>query len=140
MATPSNLTKMRNKAVVAFLDGRRLKGRILNFSPLKNRFRLFSEENSPQNRGTDVEVKDLKGVFFVKDFRGNREYREVQVADRPLHGRKIEVTFLDGEKINGTVHSYNPQNLGFFIFPIDPKTNNTRIFVVNKSVQQVRFD
>lgn len=40
MATPDILDN-RNKAVVAFLDGRRLKGYIYNFSAQKDRFRLF---------------------------------------------------------------------------------------------------
>jgi len=49
------------------------------------------------------------------------------------------VTFRDGEKLVGTSEAYNPQKLGFFLFPADGKSNNSRIFIVNKNVQKVKF-
>ncbi len=139
MATPPKTPDTRNKAVVACLDGRRLKGVIYNFSALKDSFRLFSEEDPSQARGTEVEMKDLKAVFFVKDFVGDRDYQESQPAGPPKHGKKIEVTFSDGETLVGITDAYNPQKLGFFIFPPDPKTNNIRIFVINKNASRTRF-
>lgn len=139
MATPPKTPENRNKAVVAYLDGRRLKGYIYNFSALKDRFRLFSKEGLLQDQGIEVEMKHLKAVYFVKDFSGNRDYKESPVEGPPKHGRKIEVTFGDGEKVFGTTDAYNPEKLGFFVFPVDPKTNSLRIFVVNKNVGQIKF-
>jgi hypothetical protein len=57
----------------------------------------------------------------------------------PGHGRKVEVTFQDGEKMAGTTEAYNPQKLGFFLFPADTESNNTRVFIVNSNVQKVLF-
>jgi hypothetical protein len=78
-----------NRVVVAFLDGRRLKGYVFNFSALKETFRLFPSEPGDQKSGSDVSMKDLKAVFFVKDFAGNRDNNETTSADGVKHGRKI---------------------------------------------------
>jgi hypothetical protein len=125
-----------NRAVVAFLDGRRMKGFIFNFSAIKETFRLFPDELQ-KKAGTDVMMRELKAVFFVKDFSGNPDYTETADVSAPKHGRKIDVEFRDGEKLAGMTDAYNAQKLGFFIFPLDSKSNNLRIFVVNKNVLRV---
>ena len=132
MATP-NVLDNRNKAVVAFLDGRRLKGYVYNFSAQKDRFRLFLEKDTLQREGTDVLMKELKAIFFAKDFIGNSEYTESQVLTSQNGCRKAEVTFHDGEKIAGTTDAYNPQEIGFFLVPADPRSNNLRVFVITKT-------
>lgn len=135
----SSLSDKMNRAVVAFLDGRRLKGYVFNFSAVKESFRLFPDEMAQQKSGIDVLLKDLKAVFFVKDFAGNPAYQETGPTDPPKHGRKVEITFVDGEKLVGATDAYNPQKLGFFAFPINPGSNNARIFVVNRNVRQVKM-
>jgi Family of unknown function (DUF6982) len=126
-----------NRVVVAFLDGRRLKGYLFNFSALKESFRLFPSEPEEEKSGSDVYMKDLKAVFFVKDLTGDQGYKETPGAGEIKHGRKVVVTFQDGEELSGATDAYNAQKLGFFMFPLDPKSNNLRIFVVNKNVRQV---
>ena len=128
-----------HKAVVAFLDGRRFKGYIYNFSALKSSFTLFPKDDAPGQVGTDVDISKLKAVFFVHDFVGNSEYQEAPTTERPRHGRNIEVIFRDGEKLLGRTEAYNPQKQGFFVFPADPKSNNIRIFVVSKNALQIQF-
>jgi hypothetical protein len=139
MATPPISAGNMNRAVVAFLDGRRLKGFLFNFSALKETFRLFPDELGQQKSGTDVMIRDLKAIFFVKDFSGNPDYNETPDGNAPKHGRKIEVVFKDGEKLFGMTDAYNSQKLGFFIFPIDARSNNLRIFIVNKNAHQVKM-
>jgi len=139
MVTPPVQLNKPNKVVIGCLDGRRLKGYVSNFSATRDRFRLFPAENSPHQAGTDVELKTLKAIFFVKDFEGNREHKDAYDPNAQGHGRKIEVTFRDGEKIAGTTEGYNPQKPGFFLFPADPESNNVRVFIVNSNVQQVKF-
>jgi hypothetical protein len=138
MATP-NIPDSRNKAVVAFLDGRRLKGYIYNFSAQKDRFRLFFEQDIQQRKGADVQMKDLKAIFFARDFVGNSEYQESQTLAPQNQGRKAEVTFSDGEKLVGTTDAYNPEKIGFFIVPADPRSNNLRVFVITKNAAQIRW-
>jgi hypothetical protein len=139
MSTPSQPVGQANKTVVAFLDGRREKGYIYNFSALKGFFTLFPKDGVPGQEGTIVDMTDLKAVFFVHDFVGNREYQDIPGTEKPRHGRNIEVIFRDGEKLKGRTEAYNPEKLGFFMFPADPKSNNIRIFVVSKNAVKVRF-
>jgi len=139
MGTPAKTLDHLNKVVVGFLNGGRIKGYAYDFSALKESFSLLPQEDPLKGQGIKVEMKDLKAVFFVWDFSGNPEYDESLCADSPMHGRKIEVTFIDGEKIVGRTEGYSPQRLGFFLFPADPKSNNIRIFVVTKNTRQVRL-
>lgn len=139
MVTPPKSLERANKVVVAYLDGKRLKGYVYDFSALKDRFRLFPAEDPLHHEATDIDIKDLKAVFFVKDFAGRPGYHESQLTEATKHGRKIEVTFSDGEQILATTEGYNPQRLGFFVFPIDAQSNNLRIFVVNKNIRQAKW-
>jgi uncharacterized protein DUF6982 len=139
MTIRSKSLDQANKAVVAFLDGRRLKGYIYNFSALKSSFTLFLRDSPPGQEGIEVEMGDLKAVFFVHDFVGNREYQEVPGTDPAKHGRSIEVVCRDGERLRGRTDAYNPQKLGFFMFPTNPKSNNIRVFVVSKNVLHIQF-
>ena len=139
MATPPQAPAKANKVVVAFLDGRRLKGYTYDFSAVKDFFNLLPADKPLQEHGIRVELKELKALFFVKDFMGNSEYHDKPIVDEHIHGRKIEVSFRDGEKILGKTEGYNPQKLGFFVTVGDPESNNIRIFVVSKNAQSVRF-
>lgn len=138
MATP-NILASRNKAVVAFLDGRRMKGYVHSFSAQKDHFRLFSDEATAQGEGAEVQMKDLKAIFFARDFVGNSEYGASQELNAQNQGRKAEVTFRDGEKLVGTADAYSPQRIGFFLVPTDPRSNNLRVFVIAKNATHIRW-
>jgi hypothetical protein len=77
----------------------------------------------------------------VKDFTGNRAYYERKefTAGQQLSGRKVEVTFADGEVIVGSVLGYDPRRLGFFVTPADPQSNNLRVFVISTAVSKFRY-
>ena len=138
MAT-RNILDQRNKAVVAFLDGRRLKGYICNFLEQNDRFRLFFEQETAEREGTEVPMKDLKAIFFARDFVGGREYTQPQEPNSQNQSRKAEVTFRDGERLVGTTDDYHPQKIGFFLVPVDPRSNNLRVFVIAKNAKQIRW-
>ena len=138
MSTSVNSTSSASKVVIACLDGQRLKGFVFNFSPLRDSFRLFPEPNARQDSGKDVQLRNLKAIFFVKDFGGNAERKDSHQLKDGAHGRKLEITFADGEMICGTTEAYNPKKTGFFMFPADPESNNSRIFIVNAGVRQVK--
>ena len=129
----------RAKVVVAYLDGRRLRGYTNDFSPVRDQFFLFPEgaDPKPGDRGTPVRIAELKALFFVKDFAGNAARTEAP-GTAQLPGRRVEVIFSDGEKLIGSSVAYNPRNQGFFMQPADPTDNNERIFVVNRNVKQAK--
>ncbi len=127
------------KVVVAYLDGRRVKGYTNDFSPARDQFFLFPEgaEPAPGARGTPVRLAELKALFFVKQFAGDSTHiTPTAVAQQP--GKRLEVTFPDGETLIGFSVAYNPKALGFFMQSGDTAGNNERIFVVNRNAKQVR--
>ena len=73
MGMPPKSLEQLNKTVVAFLDGKRQRGYIYDFSPMRDSFNLLPVEDPPQGKGVRLMLKDLKAVFFVKDFVGNKE-------------------------------------------------------------------
>ncbi len=130
------------KVVAHYLQGKIVKGFTQDFLPNKDRFHLHPLTKAPNETGPPVEilVKDLKALFFVRDFGGNAQHieRKKYIEGEHPQGRKMEVTFSDGEVMVGTTLGYDPSRPGFFIFPADPKSNNIRVFAVSTSVKKVR--
>ncbi|MGE5842861.1 MAG: DUF6982 domain-containing protein [Deltaproteobacteria bacterium] len=129
------------KLVVRFANGGIDKGYSQDFFPNKPIFHLFKNLSKGAADQKKVSLSDLKAVFFVKTFSGNPEYKERKSfleGDR-VQGRKAEVTFVDGEVLQGSVLGYDPRGSGFFLFPFDPKSNNQRVFAVNSAVKSFTY-
>jgi hypothetical protein len=124
-----------NRIVARFADGRMLKGTTQDFAPMKDTFHVIGSEGGAQP--VKVNVSDLKAVFFVKSLVGNAAYHEVKEFGGPAAGRKVQVTFKDGETLVGSTQAYRPDGPGFFMVPADPLSNNDRVYVVAEAVQEV---
>ncbi|HET7220201.1 MAG TPA: PilZ domain-containing protein [Vicinamibacterales bacterium] len=127
------------KIVVRYADGGLVKGFTQDFHPSRTQFSLWPSINAKPSERVVVPVDRLKAVFFVRDFNGNPAYRERKSFTGRGQGRRIEVTFADTEVILGTTLNYRPDAHGFFVNPVDPASNNTRIFVVAAAVRRVRL-
>jgi len=127
------------KLVVRFADGSTCKGFSQDFNPTRRLFSLWPSLTSARHEGVVVPVDQLKAVFFVRDYAGDPGYVDQKVYGHPSQGRRIEVTFKDGEVLLGSTLVYKPNAVGFFVTPGDPKTNNTRVFVATGAVSGVRF-
>ena len=130
-----------SKIVVRYRDGKLLKGTTQNFFPNKPVFHVKRLGASGSGDLVEVKVENLKSVFFVRDFAGNPKYDERKrlLPGEKHQGRMIEVTFRDGEVLTGTTTGYDPNRPGFFLFPIDPKSNNMKVYVVSGGVGKARF-
>jgi hypothetical protein len=98
------------KVVVHYINGEVIKGSTRDFFPNKDLFHLFLTTD-PTGEAIEVLMKDLKAIFFVRDFTGDPQYNE----------RKI---FLEGENSPGR-KGYDPSRKGFCLFPADPETRAT---------------
>lgn len=131
----------RNRIVVHFKNGKVLRGHTHDFTPLKDSFHLAVEGNEGNGKIKDVNLADLKAVFFVKSLTGNRDYVEKKTFDdvdgNNLKGIKIKVEFLDGEIIRGVSLGYNKNRKGFFLIPVDGECNNERIFVISDAARDI---
>ena len=130
-----------SKIVARYCDGRTLKGTTQNFFPNKPIFHVLRHGGKGPGDVIEVKVDDLKAIFFVRDFTGNAKHveRKKLGPGERAQGRLMEVTCKDGEVIVGTTTGYDPKRPGFFLFPIDPTANNSRIFLVSGSVGAARF-
>ena len=128
------------KVVARYIDGKTVKGLSQDFFPNKDRFHVYPADK-PSGEGVEILVKELKAVFFVRDFVGNYQYNERKeyISEDKPSGRKIEVTFGDGEVLVGTTLGYDPKRPGFFLFPADPQSNNIRVFAVTTAVKKVHY-
>jgi hypothetical protein len=126
------------KVVARFADGRILKGTTADFFPNKTTFHL---EGDGAAKGVEIQVQDLKAVFWVKSFEGDASHDDIKefMPGQVVSGRKAEVSFKDGETLIGTTLGYDPKRPGFFITVPDPQSNNTRMYVVASPVKGVRF-
>jgi hypothetical protein len=128
------------KVIVRFSDGKLIKGFTQDFFPNKERFHLIPA-NHPSGEAIEVSIKDLKAIFLVRDFIGHSLYKERKkyIEGEKPSGKKVEVTFVDGEVLVGSTLGYDPKRQGFFIFPADPKSNNLRVYVVSSVVEKVCY-
>ncbi len=128
------------KVVIRYSHGRLIKGFTDDFSPNKERFHLIPVNNF-SGGVIEVSIKDLKAIFMVRDFIGDPLYEECKkyIEGEKPSGKKVEVTFIDGEVLVGSTLGYDPKRQGFFIFPADPKSNNVRVYVVSSAAQKVRY-
>jgi hypothetical protein len=130
-----------NKVVARFADGRIVKGTTADFFPTKDRFHVAEATAPAGTKAVEVHMKDLKALFFVKDFAGNPKYDDRDEFDpsRPPAGHPIRVVFKDGEVLVGTTTGYQPARPGFFFVPADPESNIERCYLVAAATTEITF-
>jgi hypothetical protein len=130
-----------NKVVARYADGRIVKGVTADFFPAKDLFHVMVALEAGGAAPAEVSMRELKALFFVKDYAGDPQHVEVKEFDpsRPPVGRPISVTFKDGEVLVGTTTGYQPGRPGFFLVPVDPESNIERCYVVAAAADEVSF-
>ena len=127
------------RVVVRRLNGGVLKGTTQDFYPNRPRFHLLPADGEAP---VEIRAADLKAVFFVKTFEGDRERKKprgfVEAPPETAQGKKIAVRFKDGELICGYTLSYTPDRDGFFISPADSAGNNIRIYVLTRAAVEIK--
>jgi hypothetical protein len=127
-----------NQVVARFIDGKLLKGVTGDFSPAKDTFHVAPADGA---RPVEVRTASLKALFFVKDLAGNPSHLERGAFDPrvPTPGRRIMVTFQDGEHLVGATQGYQAGRPGFFMVPADHDSNIERCYVIAASTAKVAF-
>jgi len=132
------------KVILRFIDGKMLKGYIRDLK-IAEEYLYLEDESAHQLK---VRLKELKAIFYVKKFEGERGHQEKKAfsGTRPS-SRRVFVKFKDGETIMGNMEGEIPWEKGFFlesmkekaftIVPVDEDSNNTKILVITTSVLDV---
>jgi Family of unknown function (DUF6982) len=86
-----------------------------------------------------VPTMRVKAIFFVKDLQSQPSRVDDNTFDHQPRGRKIEVTFQDGDMMIGSTMTHKPDGRGFFLQPASSQGNSLRIFVVTAAIRHMRF-
>jgi len=137
---PAAAGSENNLVVARYRNGQVVKGYTRDFFPERPLFHVLPKGGS---QSIPVKTAELKGVFFVRDLIGNRmrhKNRRFPAMDTgPQAGRRIAVLFEDGELLVGHAQTYSAERPGFFVFPLDPLGNNTRVYVLRAATKQVKL-
>ena len=87
-----------------------------------------------------IQLSDIKGVFFVREFGDSEALQRKTFTSRPrTEGLWVRLRFRDGEMLEGLM----PNDLmqvtpdGFFLNPPDTRSNTQRIFVPRLAVAEL---
>ncbi len=126
------------KVVVRLLDGTSLPG-YLNPSKLRDADTL--DLLTPDGEHQAIPLKDVRSVYFVRDFTGDFEPERKAFLSRPkLDGLWVRLKFLDDETIEGVV----PNDLlglldqGVQITPPDLHGPTLRIFIPRTALAEMK--
>jgi hypothetical protein len=93
---------------------------------------------TPEGLTLPLDMERLKGVFFVRNYEGNKNYLESKIltSDPERKGLRVRIRFEDNETLEGVVeNSIEPlTSAGFFFWPADPEANNELIYVVKSAL------
>jgi hypothetical protein len=124
------MTANHRKVVARYADGRLVKGYTFDFGPSQARFHVFAHPTA-SGPSSQVLVRELKAVFFVRDLVGNPSRQDSHKFPSGEVARPhVEIRFRDGEVMVGTADSPASDPQGFFLIPADPESNNLRVYVV----------
>ncbi len=130
------------KVVARYVDGRLVKGTTYDLQRGRPRFYVFPEPCASDASAIRVMVSDLKAVFFVRDLIGDPRHTERRDfpdgSTAPPSGFRVAVTFRDGEVLVGTTEDLPSSPDGLVVVPVDPRSNNLRVFVVPSAVRSLR--
>ena len=128
---------MMNHVVAHLVDGTVVKGLCFDVDPRKPFCHIKTN-----GAVSEVALRDLKALFFVRDLDGNPkrvDACEPETGDPRLRGATpVEVHFHDNERIVGLSNRFPPRGPYFFVVPVDAQSNNTRILINETAVRSVQ--
>ncbi|MEA5113157.1 MAG: hypothetical protein VB050_03945 [Geobacteraceae bacterium] len=127
---------MQNKIIARYADGKILKGTTSDLLPNKTIFHLSENDTGVMHK---IDIMHLKAIYFVKSFDGNKDYQDKTDIERVGLGKKIIISFKDGETLVGYTQGYSANRSLFIVFPCDPASNNEKVFVVTGATDKVAF-
>lgn len=111
--------------------GEGLEGNLILFDPNTG---ILTLRIGSQKRNLDCSA--LKAIFFL------RRPTASPLPESRLKpgGKKVCVTFADGEKITGYSYGLHPLQKGFYLFPVQANNRNERIYVIRKNTLRIKTE
>ncbi len=138
------------RVAARFNSGKVLKGWVKDFTADSDMVFLDEAESGMNHI---IPINDLKALFFIRTFEGDRDYRDKKafgVSSSSSKGRKVFIKFKDKESLVGFIDGEVPfqkgftlvkpdgtEDTGFFLAPSDADSNNIKVFVVGSAIENV---
>ncbi len=113
-----------HRVVLHTVEGQVLRGSLANADLADPELPLMQ----PNGAVARVPAEHVKAIFFMLPS-GERP--------PPAAGTRVRVTFGDGRQISGLSPDYSPESPGFFVLPLDTRTNTARVWVYRASARQI---
>ena len=127
----------KRKVIVRKLNGEIVKG-YMNPSPEFTRGDIITI-TSLTDESIQVPKREMKALFFVRRFTGNRDYSEVKFFESQprIDGLWVRLKFHDDETIEGIITNSIRFTVddGFFLKPPDPNSNNRLMYVLKVALR-----
>jgi hypothetical protein len=131
------MSTMSNKMVARYRDGRVVKGTSLDIDPA----RPSCHVRTPDSETIEVQLQELKALFFVRSFEGDATHDENRTPDpedlRNRGSTLVRMTFEDGEVMVGLTIRHPPNRPFFYVLPVDSRSNNIRMLVNRDAVVSI---
>jgi hypothetical protein len=122
-ASPSFVSG-EHRIVLHTVEGQVLRGAIANADLGDPELPMIQ----PNGAVARVPASQVKAIFFM-----------LQAGQRPpeASGTRLRVTFGDGRQVSGVSPDYSPSSSGFFVLPLDARTNTARVWVYRAAIRQI---
>ena len=122
-ASPSFVTG-EHRVVLHTVEGQVLRGSIANADLEDPELPLIQ----PNGAVARMPTGNVKAIFFM-----------LASGEQPLQasGTRVQVTFSDGRQVSGFAPDYSADSAGFFVLPLDTRTNTARVWVYRAAVRQL---
>ena len=122
-ASPSFVTG-EHRIVLHTVEGQVLRGSIANADLEDSELPLIQ----PNGAVARVPAGNVKAIFFM-----------LPAGEQPpqTSGTRVQITFGDGRQISGFAPDYSAESGGFFVLPLDARTNTARVWVYRAAIRQM---
>ena len=122
-ASPSFVTG-EHRIVLHTVEGQVLRGSIANADLEDSELPMIQ----PNGAVARVPAGNVKAIFFM-----------LPSGEQPpqASGTRVQITFSDGRQISGLAPDYSPGAAGFFVLPLDARTNTARVWVYRAAIRQM---
>ena len=120
---------------IQHVDGRFSEGYTNDFSPTIPFFHLSQLAEKYQDEGKKIYFDTIKLIDFIQSVEDN-SFEKCDTCTPPS-GPTIEVTFKDGQVLQGMMIDSRPNGFGFFLF-VNQNNRKRKVFLVDTAIQRIR--
>ena len=129
------------KVRIGLQNGEEIKGDLLSLNINHPTFYVTSDRDDGKTITITVRMDSVKAIYFLKKAEVSTSIVHTETIEQSVfagtHGFRLDVEFMDGEIIHGSTHKYSPNDIGFYMIPLNPAEQYERIYINTLAVKKV---